>query len=208
MQRMKQFFVDRFMKLCVFAKKDPIFFLTLSIVVSLLYFLLCSFIFMLWSSRVSKSGYVNNFDEIPGMPDEKVLSRAIQVEDKMFYYKKGAPPVYSLQIIGKFTQESTTTLLDRPSNLGLPKPLFDYQDYVSIDEIEYSLIEVPEDLARILKLYQDGKKFRSTFEGNLVWFSTGHGGKWFIKLYLFDKSGYFIMDIIYSERAKIVEEVK
>ena len=103
--------------------------------------------------NINEYGYVSNFNEIPGIQNERILDGRIVMEND-FFHRTGFLSNYDLYIMGKFAPETMSILFDNPSVLGLPLPLISYQEQMSINAFSWPLRNIPADITDKLKLYR------------------------------------------------------
>ena len=154
--------------------------------------------FLLRMGKIDEHGYASYFDKIPGIQDEKIFSPNLVVENDLFFFRYGnaGKHVFTV-IIGKFSSETTSTIINTPEAVGFPEPTISYDDYISIEDsmVSWHLKHVPPDIMNNLKLVRDKNgKYYTERSDNLVWFVKSHG-RYGINVYLFGESGDFIIKI-------------
>lgn len=179
-------------------KRDPV--TTIGAFISVFFILfLVSGIICMFLGNINESGYADNFDQIPGLPEERIVVESIPVEGKLFYCRVGYMSDYTLHIVGKTTPETISTLLESPEDLGFPAPSISYDDQWNLDTFFFNMKNIPEEISSRLKLQKYGQCFYSELEGYAVAFEMEYG-KYFIKVNLLDKSGYFIIRVSHHTR--------
>ena len=84
-------------------------------------------------ANINECGYANNFNEIPGIKEEKLFSPNIHTEGNLFFQRTGYLSHFALYIIGKFSTETFEKLINDPRSLALPLPCFSYEDHSPIN---------------------------------------------------------------------------
>ena len=153
-------------------------------------------LFLLRMCEIDEYGYAGDFDKIPGIQDEKIFSPNLVVEHDLFFCRQGTAGKYEFTfIIGKFSSETTSTIINTPEAVGFPDPTISYDHYISIDSESWGLTHVPPDIMNNLKLVRDKHgDYRTERSDHLVWFVTSRG-RYEIKICLFGESGDFIIRI-------------
>ena len=148
---------------------------------------------VIFSCKINESGYANEFNEIPGMPKDFFYER-VMIENELYFSRKGYLSDYTLYIIGTFTPETTSILINALNDLGLPSPIFSYQNEQHINTFGLPLKNIPANMANKLKLRQEDRMYYSDIDDYLVFFKFSRE-KIHIEIYLFGKDGYFIISV-------------
>ena len=149
---------------------------------------------------IDEHGYTSDLENIPGLEDENIISADVKFENDLFYSRTGWLDYWTLIIIGKFSPETTLYLLSRPNEIGFPSPRFSYEEgFNDISLFLWPLKNIPEDIKKNLKLtqYENSKKkyFYSKIEDNMVVFGFKYKNFYEEQVFLFGKSGYFIIQV-------------
>lgn len=149
---------------------------------------------------IDEHGYTSDLENIPGLEDENIISADVKFENDLFYSRTGWLDHWTLRIIGKFSPETTSYLLSRPNEIGFPSPRFSYEEgFNDISLYLWPLKNIPEDIKKNLKLtqYENSKKkyFYSKIEDNMVVFGFKYKKFYGEQVFLFGKSGYFIIQV-------------
>lgn len=149
---------------------------------------------------IDEHGYTSDLENIPGLEDENIISADVKFENDLFYSRTGWLDHWTLRIIGKFSPETTSYLLSRPNEIGFPSPRFSYAEgFNDISLYLWPLKNIPEDIKNNLKMtqYENSKKkyFYSKIEDNMVVFEFEYKKYYGERVFLFGKSGYFIIQV-------------
>lgn len=148
---------------------------------------------------IDEHGYTSDLEDIPGLEDENIISADVKFENDLFYSRTGWLDDWSLIIIGKFSPETTSYLLSRPNEIGFPSPRPSYEEGIEIYFYPWYLKNIPEDIKNNLKMtqYENSKKkyFYSKIEDNMVVFEFEYKKYYGERVFLFGKSGYFIIRV-------------
>lgn len=148
---------------------------------------------------IDEHGYTSDLENIPGLEDENIISADVKFENDLFYSRTGWLDHWTLRIIGKFSPETTSYLLSRPNEIGFPSPRPSYEEGINIYFWVWPMKNIPEDIKNNLKLtqYENSKKkyFYSKIEDNMVVFGFKYKKFYGEQVFLFGKSGYFIIQV-------------
>ncbi len=157
------------------------------------------FVFFAIMQVIDEHGYASDFNNIPGIKDDKIVSTCVKIENDLFFCRIGWLDYWGLHIIGKFTYETTSYLLSRPGEIGFPIPQISYEEEIPINLASWKLKNVPKVIEHNLKLTQShgGKYYFSQIDDNLVIFNIDYKKHYQVRVFLLGKSGYFIMEVIH-----------
>ena len=153
--------------------------------------------------NINEQGYASDINNIPGIQDDKILSECVKIENDLFFCRIGWLDDWGLHIIGKFTHETTSYLLNRPGEIGFPIPEISYKEEFPIDLAAWKLKNVPKDIEHSLKLTQrhgNNNYYYSQIDDNLVIFNIDYKKHYQVRVFLLGKSGFFIMEVNHFTR--------
>lgn len=170
-----------------------------AIVISLL-IMASSVILFLYSCNVNDSGYSNCIDHIFDTFGVKPFSLKLNTVGDLYFQRIGFLSNWELTILGQFSQETMSKILDTPLILGLPSPKISYQDEQPVQNEIFYLLMPPTDVVNKLLLFKKSPdRFSSKIDDNLIVFRMSNEN-YLISLYLLGRTGFFVLKIMHNVR--------
>lgn len=157
-----------------------------------------TFFVFLEMQGIDEHGYASDFNNIPGIKDDKIVPTCVKIENDLFFCRIGCLDDWEVHVIGKFTKETTSYLLSRPDEIGFPVPEISYEEEFPMGLAAWKLKNIPKDIEHNLKLTQrqeNNEYYYSQIDDYLVLFSINYKKHYQVRVFLLGKSGYFIMEV-------------
>ncbi len=157
------------------------------------------------TGHIDEFGYAGNFNEIPGLKEEKLFSPNIHTDGALFFQREKCGNLsrfIALHIIGKLTEETFEELINNPHAVGFPTPRTSYKDNSSTKGYHfYRLYHVPPFIANKLKLRKEKHDFyRCELDKNIVIFNNFGRKNYLIEIILLGDTRFFIATILHRWR--------